>query len=370
MDHPANIVTDSPAYLVSNVELFLPVPLRQKIKASLRILYSRESRKKFHRVLETEKPDVVHLHNIYHHISPSILHACRDLRIPTVMTLHDYKILCPVYTLFTKGQVCEKCLYGKYYWCLFQKCCRDSLVKSFLSTFEMYFHHRLLNIYDLVDVFICPSLFLKTKMDKAEFKGNFVYLPNFVWMDTVETSFDVHEKFFVYFGRLSHEKGLITLLSALKGQEAKCKIIGEGPVDHLLEETIKKDRLSNVSLLPHQSWERLVKILRECLFAVVPSEWYENNPRSILEAFGEGKPVLGARIGGIPELIEENRTGLTFHPGDVSDLRAKIKSLWKDLPRTAEMGKKAREFVGARFNPETHYQELIKIYEKAIEKHC
>jgi len=206
-------------------------------------------------------------------------------------------------------------------------------------------------------------------MDKAGFKGTFIHLPNFVWTDAVGTSSEEREKFFVYFGRLSHEKGLITLLSALKGQEAKCKIIGEGPLENLLEDRIKKDRLSNVSLLPHQSWEELVKILRDCLFAVVPSEWYENNPRSILEAFGEGKPVLGARIGGIPELIEENRTGLTFQPGDVSDLRDKIMSLWNDLPRTTEMGKKAKEFVGTRFNPDIHYRQLIKIYEKAIGNH-
>jgi glycosyltransferase involved in cell wall biosynthesis len=350
-------------YFLSKQDFSGKLGLSQRIKASGRILYSIEAKKKFKKLIESTQPDIVHLHNIYHQISPSILSICRKFQIPTLMTLHDYKLLCPIYTLYTKGRACERCLYGKYYWCLLKRCQKGLLSNSFLNALEMYLHIDLLRLYDKVNAFICPSRFILNKMKAAEFPGNLVHLPNFVWLAGQNTSFAERGESIAYIGRISHEKGLHTLITALTGLDVRCQIIGEGPLKNELEFLVQKESMENIVFTGALSEDKLKDVLKKCRFVVLPSEWYENNPRSILEAFALGKPVLGSNIGGIPELIEPHVTGLLFQPGDASDLREKILYLWHNPLLTEELGRMARNLIVERYAPDRYYEKLMDTYE-------
>lgn len=369
MDHPLNRTCSQSEYFVSRVDYNETKKLSQKFKASKNLIYSFEAKKKFEALIEKERPDIIHLHNIYHQISPSILSVCRKYKLPTVMSLHDYKLVCPIYTLFTDGHLCEKCLNKKYYWCWFKKCTRGSYIQSFLNATEMYIHHKLLNIYDQVDVFVSPSLFLMKKLREAGFRGKIVLIPHFVWVNDFVPSSTCEENVILYFGRLSAEKGIFTLLEALKGQKVRCHIIGSGPLKHELENKIHSCGINNVTLSVHKPWENMMDMLRRALFVILPSEWYENSPRVIYEAFAMGKPVIGSRTGGIPELVKDHQTGLTFTPGDASDLREKISQLWQNQEWVIKMGRNARNFVEDNFGPESYYEKLMELYTHMKERH-
>jgi len=365
MQHPDNFDSEYSKYFVENRDLDDQSALNV-LKASLNILYSFEAKRKIKNLVSVEKPDIAHLNNIYHQLSPSIIHVLKKKRIPIIMTLRDYKIVCASYSMIANGKVCERCKDGRYISCLFQKCVKDSRLKSLLNTFEMYLHHKILRIYDLVDVFISPSLFLKNKVEEMGFRGKVVYLPNFVSLGEYRPQYQSKETSFVYFGRLSKEKGLFTLIEAMNGLEAKLKIIGEGPLREVLVDRVKAVGEKNIEFLGYKMGEELKKELQNSIAVVVPSEWYENNPRSVIEAFACGKPVIGARIGGIPELVRDNETGLTFESGNVDDLREKIQKLIGNPQRCNEMGKAARKRVEQKWGEESHYQKLMEIYSAAV----
>jgi glycosyltransferase involved in cell wall biosynthesis len=369
MAHPENFDSPYSKYFISQVKFEDSGSIFQKIKASGRMLYSIKARNKLEQLVKAERPDIVHLHNIHHQISPSILHTLKKFGLPIVMSLHDYKMVCPVYTLLRKGKICEKCKDKKFYHCVFQRCSKDSFSKSFLNSIEMYIHHNILKIYDLVDIFISPSKFLKEKINVMGFKAKIFHLRNFININEYAPLYSWNEESIVYFGRLSQEKGLFTLLQALKELEIKCKIFGDGPLRKKLEEKAKRENLANISFLGYTPQEKLRKDIRQSMFVVLPSEWCENNPFSVVEAFALGKPVIGSNIGGIPELVENFKTGLIFEPGNPNDLREKILYLLNNRDEISDLGKAARKFSEQNFNPKKHYSKLMKLYQLAIEKH-
>lgn len=359
-----NLSCPQSKYFINHIDYETPVKnIKQKI---LKMLYSFEAKEKIEELLNDYQIDIAHLHNIYHQISPSILDVFVKYKIPTVMTLHDYKLVCPSYSMLAHGKPCEKCRNGKYFWCLLKKCTKGSYVKSLLNVVEMYLHHEIIHIYDKIDVFISPSIFLKRKLKEMGFKKEIVHLPNFVNAKDYLPKYSFNEKIICYFGRLSEEKGLFTLLNAVKGIDIKLKIIGDGPIRKDLEERVRKENLENVSFLGYKSGDELKEEVRNSMAVVLPSESYENNPTAVLEAFALGKPLIGGRLGGIPELVKDGKTGLTFEPGNSDDLRSKIESLLKNPKQIAEMGKKARKFVEESFNPEKHYIQVIEVYKKLL----
>ncbi|OGS71111.1 MAG: group 1 glycosyl transferase [Flavobacteria bacterium RIFCSPLOWO2_12_FULL_35_11] len=365
MQHPQNVPSEYEKYFVSNVD-YEQSGLKNNIVASLKLLYSFEAKINIEELIKKEKPDIAHLHNIHHQISPSILHSIKKFNIPVVLTLHDYKMVCAFYSMLADVKICEACKNGRYYYCFLKACVKDSRVKSLLNTIEMYLHHRILRIYDMVDVFISPSRFLKLKLEEMGFKGNIVYLPNFVNLEDYKPQYDWQENSIVYFGRLSKEKGLFTLIEAMRGLEIKLKIIGEGPIKEDLKRRAFDAGNRNIEFLGYKTGEELKNEIRKSMFFILPSEWYENNPRSVIEAFALGKPVIGARIGGIPELVKDNETGLTFEPGNSEDLRSKIEYLINKPEKIVEMGKNAREFVVREFDAEKHYRRLMEIYNSVL----
>lgn len=377
MKHPENLPCETAEYFVPYVDFNKDESIVIDILKSLRILYYFKAKTLLSNLLDRyKKIDIVHLHNIHHQISPSILHVLKKRRIPVVMTLHDYKMVCASYNLLFNERPCEVCTKGNYYKAIKHRCMKDSFLKSVVASVEMYIHHKFLDIYDNVDIFIAPSLFLMNKLKEMGFKKEIVYLPNFI--DTqrfkVTTSDNGGEtNSVVYFGRLAQGKGLLTLIEAAnllrsKGKKIEVKIIGDGPLRKTLEDVVKETAISNVRFLGYLKGNKLYDEIKKSIAVIIPSEWYENNPMAVIEAFAMGKPVIGSRIAGIPELVRDNYTGLTFEAGNAFDLYSKISFLIENPDKAIEMGKKANQFVQNELSAKNYYKKLMEIYKLAILK--
>src|SRR5574337_1516377 len=228
MAHPLNPDYPYRDYFVSYIDYNAPGGMKEQARMAANMLYSFEAKRNIEKLINAERPDIVHLNNFAHQISPSILHVFKKYNIPAVMTMRDYKLICPTYTMVMNGKPCERCKNGRYYQCFINKCAKNSFLKSLLNTMEMYLHHNVLHIYNLIEVYISPSKFLKSKCEEMGFKRKIVYLPNFVRVEDFVPQYKWQESSIVCFGRLSEEKGLFTLIDAIKNiKDLTLKIIGE-----------------------------------------------------------------------------------------------------------------------------------------------
>lgn len=369
MKHERNVATEYEDFFVSNVETenLKATSLKTKLKSTVRIIYSIEARKKVSDLVRNIRPDLAHVHGIYHQISPSILPVFKRNGIPTIMTVHDYKLVCPNYRFYSNDRVCEKCKRTQYFQAVLNKCVKGSYAASFVCALETYVH-RFLKIYEKnVDVFVCPSRWLRQKMIEFGLPGDkLVHVPNFVNLDEYPASYQ-GDNYIIYFGRIAPEKGLWTLIDAMKEIEnTRLRIVGEGPARPALEEYCRTKRVSNCDFLGYKCGGELLEMVRNSRFAVLPSEWYENSPMSILEAFASGKPVVGADIGGIPELIDEGVTGLIFEPGNADELSQKLRALLENPDLIEKMGKNARRKVQEEYSAEKHYESIMGIYARLM----
>lgn len=347
----------------------------KKIKAAFHLLYSSEAKKKARDLILKTKPDLVHFHNIYHQMSPSFLPILKkEFNLPVVMTAHDYKLVCPNYSCLSQGQICKKCFKGDYTQIIKNRCHKGSLLSSTLLAAEMTLHKKWQIYENNIDVIIAPSRFMKKTLRQGGIKNEIKVLPNFI--DLEQFSWDGRPRLgdgLLYVGRLSEEKGLFTLLEALKKLPEKIplKIVGTGELlENLLQYISKNGLQKQVSLLGYKQGEELRDLIRNSRLVVVPSISYENCPLSLLEAMALGKPVLASRIGGIPELIENDsnlQRGALFEPGDALDLAQKIALYYGDEPLLVEWGQKARAYVEIYHSPVRYYQGLMKIYASAKE---
>lgn len=361
MQDERNHPSEYSKYFVSNINYETATKVEKAISAS-RIIYSFEAKNKMAELLKNEKIDVAHFHIFQHQISPSVFAPLRKAGIPIVLTLHDLKPMCPNYQMYTQGHTCEKCKGHKYYNCFLNSCTKGSRAKSLINTIEMYFHH-IMGYYKNVDRYIAVSNFFKEKMTEFGFdKNNIEYIPNFI--DTDRFKFQTADKGYALFlGRLSSEKGVDVLLKACeKVREIPLVIAGTGPKEEELKQIVKEKGLSHVTFAGFVSGDDLLNLVTEASFTVLPSQVYENCPMSILESMAVGTPVIGAQIGGIPELINEGIDGYTFVATDPSDLANKMKALWNDPDKRTEMGKKGSEKVNKRNIPEKQYEDLMKVY--------
>ncbi|GAH69454.1 unnamed protein product, partial [marine sediment metagenome] len=258
-------------YFVSNIDYNKPSGIFQQMRHSLNIIYSLESKKKIDNLLKKTKPDLIHLNNFAHQISPSILGVIKKYRIPTVMTMRDYKMVCPSYSMFVNGNPCGKCKNGKYYFCFLKKCTKGSLIKSLVNVFEMYLHHKLLHIYDKIDIYISPSMFLMKRVKEMGFNAKVVYLPNFVDIERYKPYYGWKEESIIYTGRLSPEKGLVTLINAIKEVNISLNIIGDGPIKEKLINKVENEKITNVNFLGYKKGEELKNEIKKSMFLVLPS---------------------------------------------------------------------------------------------------
>ena len=361
MQDERNHPSEYSKYFVSNIN-YETATKYEKIVSASRIIYSFDAKRKITELLQNVKVDIAHFHIFQHQISPSVFAPLRKAGIPVVLTLHDLKPMCPNYQMYTKGHLCEKCKGHKYYNCLLNNCTKGSRAKSLINTIEMYFHH-FMGYYQNVDRYIAVSNFFREKMSEFGFeKEKIEYIPNFI--DTERFKYKPADKGYALFlGRLSSEKGVDILLNACKKTpEIPVIIAGTGPKEDELKKIVKDTALDNVSFVGFKSGDDLLTLITEASFTILPSQVYENCPMSILESMAVGTPVIGARIGGIPELIEENIDGYTFKASAPSSLAKKMQLLWTDPEKRQEMGRKGSEKVHQRNTPEKQYKDLIDIY--------
>lgn len=334
------------------------------------IFYAFDVARNLQNLLKKEKPAIAHLHNIARQLSPSIINVLKKNNITTIMTLHDYQLICPNYKLFVKGDICEKCKIHKYYNAAINKCVKKSFLKGAIAGLELAFH-KLLKIYNKIDLFISPSEFLKNKFKEWGMPAEkIVVVNNFLNIEKFVPCYE-KEDYFVYIGRLASEKGLFVLLKAmnlLKEENIKLKIIGEGPQQENLKKFVEQRKLNKIEFLGYLQENDLRKILSRAKFIVLPSLWYENYPISLLESFALGTGAIVSRRGGNTEIVKEGKTGLVFSPGDYKELAYKIKNLYFNEKLITEFAKNARIQVEQNNNPEKHYQKIISIYQDLLKR--
>ena len=365
MRHPQNLPSETERFYVSQVDFENPVTLRERVRAAGRAIYSLEARSRLADLLDAEAPfDVAHLHNTYHQLSPSFLASLRAAGVPVVMTVHDYKLVCPVYTLTSHGEMCERCVGGHFTNAVRRRCNRGSLSGSALVAGETWLHSRLHLWERGVDMFVTPSSYLRDRLVAGGYPPErVVAVPNFVDPDEFVAA-DGPGEGFLYLGRLSHEKGVETLIEAAAGTDARITIAGDGPERARLE-ALAGSSGALVEFTGHVTPDRVRELTAAARAVVVPSRWPENCPLVVLEAMASGRPLIASSVGGIPELVRDGREGLLVSQGDSAALRGAIERLHGDPEQAMALGRSGRARAESRFAPASHIDTIESIYVRA-----
>jgi glycosyltransferase involved in cell wall biosynthesis len=368
MHHPDNWPSEWSDYFVSNVDYRKGRygSLRLASEA-LRMVYSVEARRKIEALIAKVRPDLAHLHNIYHQISPSILPALKKAGVANVLTLHDGKLMCPAYFFLVRGEICERCGGSRFYNCFLRKCVKNSRLKSLLCTTEMYVH-RMTGIYKRnIDVFISPSEFHRSRLLAAGLAApdRVLKITNSIDVESIQPS--EPGDYALYLGQLDSHKGVLTLLKAMEQcPDVPLRMAGQGPLEAECARQIEDKRLKNVQMTGFLTGHALQDTIRGALFLVLPSECHENCPMAVLEAAAYGKPAVVTNIGGLPELIEEGVTGFLAPPRNPEELASKIALLGRDRDLVRQMGRRAREKAEREFSHAVYYDKLVKAYSLAM----
>lgn len=363
MQHPANLPSPWSGHFVSEIEYGGAGGPLTKARQAAKVVFSLEARRKIRDLIGLARPSVAHAHNVYHHISPSIFSALKAEGVPLVMTAHDLKIACPAYKMLSRGSVCERCQGGRIHNVLLHRCVKDSVAVSGLVLMETLVHRGLGLYRDTLDRLIAPSRFYREKLIAWGWDANRIaHIPN-----CIDTSAYVpatgEGDYFVYAGRLSSEKGLATLLRATALARQKLILAGSGPEEERLRR-LADNFGADVGFAGHLDKPALQRLIGDALALVLPSEWYENAPISLLEAYALGRPVIGARIGGIPELIAEGETGLLVESGNAAALAEAMAALAALSPTArAGMGASGRDWVAREFSPDRYRERTLTLYE-------
>lgn len=373
MKHEKNVPCRQEKYFVSNSDYNQEgiSPLK-KAKLGLSLLYSKEAERKMERLIQTERPDVVLFNLVHRQITLSIIKPIRKYNIPIGFMLHDYICACPNYIMLCKKEICNKCMGGHFSNCIRQKCVKDSYAKSILGALEAYLI-RFLNLYNKIDFFIVPSAFMKEKMDQAKFtKAPILHMTNPLPLHYEIGHSYVKTNNLLYFGRITHEKGILTLLAAMRKLDSSVhlNIAGEGSQREELERYVRKYKLNDrVHFLGYQSGTALEEIIAQSRAIIVPSEWYEGCPYTIMEALAKGKPIIVSKLGGLLELLEDKVNGYSFQPGNSDDLLEKINLLMNLTDEEyQQMCDAAMDIVRKKCSIDDYTNKLLRQYEIILKR--
>ena len=347
---------------------------RDKLNVLLTAHYSKKSRESFRETLVEMRPDIVHVHNFFPLITPSIFDACQDLSIPVIMTLHNYRLVHPNALLINnKGEIDERSVHGSAYACVFDKVYRNSMLQTAVAAHMIEYHRKSGTWRSKVDQFIALTNFAKSMFEaggvppqKISIKPNFTNdIFNKVENDQIPSS---DSDYFIYVGRLSPEKGIVMLVDTWIKHDIKASliVIGEGP---LLKEIISKARKSPaIKVLGKKKHTETMEYIRNAKALIFPSTWYEGFPMTIVESFCLGIPVIASNIGSQKEIIKHRHNGLHFEKGESQSLFDQVSALRKDEALKHKLSKNARTDYLKHYSPETNYHQLVKIYQEAIEE--
>ena len=349
-----------------------------KLKGISNYFYNKEAAKKLDELLAKEKPDIAHIHLFWGGISPSIFKVLKHHNIPIVHTAHDYRMVCPGYAFKNgKNEICEKCAGKNFLHCIDNRCSKGSLVMSTLMCMEMYFRNCFMNPLDNIDSFMFVSDFSYNKHVQyaPRYKEKHcVTMYNFQDAKVLEQvcrELDTYDSYYLFYGRLSYEKGIQTLINAFSElPNLILKIVGTGPLENELKQLCIDKGISNIEFLGFKTGEELFNIIKSAKFVCVPSECYENNPMTIIESYTLRTPVIGSALGGIVEIIEEEKTGYKFQFGDMNDLKLAInKAETLDKKEYFRMKDNAECFAEENFSKDVYYTKLMNLYRYTIDNY-
>jgi glycosyltransferase involved in cell wall biosynthesis len=354
------------SYVRNNSELEKVSPFA-RIGVVSRMVWSSESRRAFAAILDAEIPDIVHIHNTFMVISPSIYSACAQRQIPIVQTLHNFRLLCPASNFYRDGHICEECVDYSLLRSVRHGCYRSSRPSTAAVALMLAFHRKLDTWNDSVSRFITLTEFAKRKFVAAGFPAEkLVVKPNFVDPDPFERQHPAD--YVAYIGRLTSDKGLDVLLKAWTQLPTKypLRIVGDGPEREAFDDRVRELQGSGITFCGQLSREDAITTIKLARFIIVPSLWYEGFPMTIAESFACGTPVLCSRLGGMREIVTDHLTGLHFEPGDAVDLAEKVQWAWEHPRDLANMGGEARREYERSYTSKKNYTLLMNIYEQAL----
>ncbi len=346
------------------------------IKNIIKFFYNYDAVSKLEKLIKKEKPDIAHLHNIAHQLTPAIINVLKKFNIPIVQTLHDYKLICPNAMLYNKNGECHKCLGGKYHNCFLNSCMHNSRAKSFLGMMEAYLNNK---IYQNVDLFIAPSRFMKEVCVKFGLdEKRIVVLNNFLsddWFKNQAPPDFVNTKnsdYLFYYGRLTAEKGVTMLIDAFaqsKNNDLKLVIAGTGPLEAQLKQKIHELALGDkISMIGFSKDQELQNIIKNAKAVLMTPLWSENMPYTLLESMALGKIVVSARVGGMPEMIQEGENGFLFQAGNTQELSQKIADLQKLSDEQLKQMSNNSFLLAKKLHKKQHYLEIMKHYTNILAK--
>ena len=340
----------------------------ERLSQAIRLVYNREAHSKLCRLIKHFEPEIAYILQAVNYMYSTVIYTLSKLHVPIIARQSDFQLLCPAYTFFRNGNVCEDCKKG-YIWAIKNKCMQNSYGVTISRVLAMYVY-KFLRIQEKIDVIITPSKFLQYKLIEYGLdKSKIINIPSFIDINKYEPCYD-HKPYVLYVGNIQRYKGVKILIKAMKNMNGatKLKVVGTSNdgEDQRLMKYVMDERLNNVEFLGFKYGEELRNLYQNAMFVVVPSVWYENMPNVILESMAYGKPVVGSKLGSIPEMIGNNIDGLCFEPSNYEDLKQKIQYLCNNRETLLAMGKRARHKVEEKYNSEIHYKKLMKVYQQVL----
>jgi len=331
------------------------------------MIHSEKSKREMLDLMRDERPDLVHVHNTFMMVSPSVFEACREAGIPVVQTLHNYRLLCPGWSLCREGKVCEECIESGLWRGVWHGCYRDSRLMTAAVALMLQVHRMRGTWSHDVGGYVALTNFARDKFIEGGLPASRIGVkPNFLESDPGNRSSS--GGFALFVGRLSAEKGAEVVLEAwqkLKGT-IPLVIMGDGPLREPLESEAAARNLSNVTFAGWRSRGEILSAMKSASLLITPSLWYEGFPMTVVEAFACGIPVICSRLGGLREIVEDGSTGLHFNPGDAEDLAGKLDLLWTQPSQLAAMGRAAREEYRRNYTAERNYELMMQIYARTM----
>lgn len=337
----------------------------QQIKNVSSFIYSFEAKNQISELLKKEQPHVAHFQHVYHQLTTSVFEPLNEKGIPIVQGVHDYKLGCPRYMLFNTAtnELCDKCQGKNYYQVLLNRCYDGSLFNSTLLAVESYYNQLFKTYQRNVSRFLVSNEHMKGRLTRYGIdKEKIVVIPNFVDVAAYKPIYE-HDGYFLYFGRLSIEKGVEYALRAMvQLPDQKLVIVGNGPDESRLRKLANDLNLNNVQFLGPLWGEALQPILDRAISVIVPSYWHENSPMVIYQSFASAKPVIGSRRGGIPDLVDEDVNGLLFEAGNIEELTHCMNEIALHREKQKYFSIQARLKAENEFTPELHYSRIMQVY--------